>query len=82
MVRISADTAAEVGAADGDLLTVSTPRGSITLPLVVTDLAERVVWLPMNSVSSAVHRQLGVTAGAMVRIKTATRPVSSGTSGG
>jgi NADH-quinone oxidoreductase subunit G len=27
-----------------------------------------VVWLPLNSAGSAVHRQLGVTAGSLVRI--------------
>ncbi|OBK49946.1 NADH-quinone oxidoreductase subunit G [Mycobacterium kubicae] len=68
VVRLSADTAAEIGAADGDEVTVSTSRGSITLPLEVTDLPDRVVWLPLNSEGSAVHRQLGVTAGAVVDI--------------
>ncbi|HET9874603.1 MAG TPA: NADH-quinone oxidoreductase subunit G [Mycobacterium sp.] len=68
VVRLSADTAAEIGAAAGDPVSVSTSRGSISLPLVVTDLPPRVVWLPMNSADSAVHRQLGVTAGAVVQI--------------
>ncbi len=68
VLRLSADTAAEIGAADGDTVTVSTPRGSISLPLVVTDMPDRVVWLPLNSPGSAVHRQLGVTLGAVVRI--------------
>src|SRR5271166_672424 len=61
VVRLSADTAAEIGAADGDEVTVSTPRGSITLPLNITDMPDRVVWLPLNSPGSAVYRQLGVT---------------------
>lgn len=68
VLRLSADTAAEIGAADGDAVTVSTPRGSISLPLVITDMPDRVVWLPLNSSGSAVHRQLGVTVGATVRI--------------
>ena len=68
VARLSADTAAEIGAADGDPVTVSTPRGSITLPLAVTDMPDRVVWLPLNSPGSAVHRQLGVTVGGLVRI--------------
>ncbi len=68
VVRLSADTAAEIGAADGDAVTVSTARGSITLPLSVTDMPDRVVWLPLNSPGSAVHRQLGVTVGSIVRI--------------
>ena len=67
-VRLSADTAAEIGAADGDAVTVSTPRGSISLPLAVTDMPDRVVWVPLNSPGSAVHRQLGVTLGSTVKI--------------
>ncbi|OBF60103.1 NADH-quinone oxidoreductase subunit G [Mycobacterium sp. 852002-53434_SCH5985345] len=67
-VRLSADTAAEIGAADGDAVTVSTPRGSISLPLIITDMPDRVVWLPLNSPGCAVHRQLGVTLGSTVKI--------------
>ena len=68
VARLSADTAAEIGAADGDEVTVRTPRGSITLPLNITDMPDRVVWLPLNSPGSAVHRQLGVTIGSIVEI--------------
>ncbi len=68
VVRLSADTAAEIGATDGEPVTVSTDRGSITLPLNVTDLPNRVVWLPLNSPGSAVHQELGVTSGAVVKI--------------
>ena len=46
-------------AADGDEVTVSTARGAITLPLVITEMPDRVVWLPLNSPGSAVHAQLG-----------------------
>ena len=68
VVRLSADTAAEINAADGDEVTVSTSRGSITLPLNITDMPDRVVWLPLNSPGSAVQRQLGVTVGTTVKI--------------
>ena len=68
VLRLSADSATEIGAADGDAVTVSTSRGSITLPLVITDMPDRVVWLPLNSPGSAVHQQLGVTIGSIVRI--------------
>ena len=30
-------------------MTVRTDRGAITLPLTITDMPDRVVWLPMNS---------------------------------
>jgi NADH-quinone oxidoreductase subunit G len=68
VVRLSATTADEIGAADGDLVTVATNRGEITLPLEVTDMDDRVVWLPLNSPGSAVYQQLGVAAGAVVSI--------------
>jgi NADH-quinone oxidoreductase subunit G len=68
VARLSAATALEIGIADGDLVTVRSDRGAITLPLAVTEMADRVVWLPLNSVGSGVHQQLDVTAGAVVSI--------------
>jgi NADH-quinone oxidoreductase subunit G len=68
VARLSAATAADIGAADGDLVMVSSERGAITLPLAVTDMGERVVWLPLNSAGSAVYQELAVTAGAVVSI--------------
>jgi NADH-quinone oxidoreductase subunit G len=68
VARLSATTAAEVGAAQGDPVTVATNTGEVTLPLEVTDMDDRVVWLPLNSPGSAVYQQLGVTAGAVVSI--------------
>jgi NADH-quinone oxidoreductase subunit G len=55
------------------LVTVSTGRGEITLPLVITQMADRVVWLPMNSAGSVIHIQLGATAGDVVSIGRATQ---------
>ena len=78
VARLSAATAAEIGAAEHGLLTVSTARGSITLPLVFDDLPDRVVWLPTASRGSMVHVDLGVTAGEVVRIRgTATTSTGS-----
>jgi NADH-quinone oxidoreductase subunit G len=68
VVRLSAGTADAIGAAEEDQVTVSTTRGSITLPLSITEMPDNVVWLPLNSAGSAVHRELGVTAGAVVEI--------------
>ena len=68
VVRLSAATAAGIGATAGQPLTVSTGRGSITLPLVITEMPDGVVWLPLNSPGSAVHRHLGVATGSAVRI--------------
>ena len=71
VARLSAATAAAIGATD--TVTVSTGRGSVTLPLAITEMTDQVVWLPLNSPGSAVHRQLGVTTGAVVRIETGVR---------
>ncbi|MGV0593433.1 NADH-quinone oxidoreductase subunit G [Mycolicibacterium porcinum] len=68
VVRLSPATAAELGVASDDPVTVSTGRGTVTLPLAVTEMPDRVVWLPANSPGSAIHRQLGVTAGALVSV--------------
>ncbi|WP_135453355.1 NADH-quinone oxidoreductase subunit G [Mycobacterium sp. DL99] len=68
VVRLSPATAAELGVAPRDPVTVSTDRGAVTLPLSVTEMPDRVVWLPTNSPGSAIHRQLGVTAGGLVSI--------------
>jgi NADH-quinone oxidoreductase subunit G len=68
VVRLSAATAGAINAADGDNVSVSTARGEISLPLAITEMADNVVWLPLNSPGSAVHRQLGVTPGAVVKI--------------
>ncbi len=70
-VHLSAATAAEIGVGAGELVTVSTDRGSITLPLVLADLPPRVVWLPTRSPGSAVRRSLGADAGSVVRIAAA-----------
>jgi NADH-quinone oxidoreductase subunit G len=45
----------------------------VSLPLVITEMPDRVVWLPMNSPGSAVNAQLGVGAGSVVRIEAAMR---------
>ncbi|MEC3917587.1 NADH-quinone oxidoreductase subunit G [Nocardia sp. CDC160] len=69
VVRLSPHTAAEIGVTTGDPVTVSNDHGLITLPLVVTEMPDRVVWLPMNSPGSDVLVQLGTTPGHIVRIR-------------
>jgi NADH-quinone oxidoreductase subunit G len=73
VIRLSPGTAAENGLLDDELVTVSTDRGSITLPLEVTRLPDRVVWVPLNSPGSAVYRDLGPALGQPVRISRADR---------
>jgi NADH-quinone oxidoreductase subunit G len=68
VARLSAETASELGVRDGGDVTVSTDAGSVTLPLAVTDMPARVVWLPTNSAGSTVRATLRADAGAVVRL--------------
>ena len=69
VLRLSHDSAAAIGASTGDPVRVSTDHGHLTLPLAVTEMPDRVVWLPLNSPGSAVYEHLAVTPGHLVRIR-------------
>ncbi|MCC9709011.1 NADH-quinone oxidoreductase subunit G [Streptomyces sp. MNU76] len=70
--RVSAATAAETGVKNGDLLAVSGPAGVVELPLLIAEMPDRVVWLPLNSTGSGVASDTGALPGALVRIGPAT----------
>ncbi|TXS56361.1 NADH-quinone oxidoreductase subunit G [Streptomyces sp. t39] len=72
VARLSPATAAETGVKDGDALEVSGPAGSVRLPLQVTEMPDRVVWLPMNSVGGGVGADTGARPGELVRIAAVT----------
>jgi NADH-quinone oxidoreductase subunit G len=74
VAMVSETTAKEAGVAAGATVTVSTDRGAVTLPVVIADLPDRVVWLPTLSEGCHLHETLGVTAGAVVRISPGGRP--------
>jgi NADH-quinone oxidoreductase subunit G len=61
---MSAATAAGLG----DSVTVTGPTGSVTLPAVVADVLDDVVWVPLNSPGCHVHADLGAVPGATVRL--------------
>ena len=71
VARMSAATAAEAGTADGGKVTVATGHGSITVPVEIADMPDRVVWLPANSAGSAVRRELGAGHGSGVSVRSA-----------
>ena len=73
VARISAATAAGVGVADGEPLTVQAKAGSVTLPVVITDMPDHVVWLPTKSQGCAVRADLAVDAGAIVALRAGTK---------
>lgn len=77
VARMSATTAAALrgdvpdGVQHPATVEVSTSTGSIVLPLVVTDMPDHVVWVPLNSPGSQVHRTLGAAPGDVVRVRAA-----------
>ncbi|MFJ2232950.1 NADH-quinone oxidoreductase subunit G [Streptomyces sp. NPDC087859] len=70
--RVSAATAAEAGVKDGDVLAVTGPAGVVELPLQITVMPDRVVWLPLNSAGGGVASDAGAVPGSLVRIGPAT----------
>ena len=81
VVRLSAATAAGIGVADGEAVAVTTDRGEITLPLVITPMPDHVVWVPTNSIGSRVRSTLGVDAGAVVGISAGRLPAPDSPAG-
>ncbi|PWI11198.1 NADH-quinone oxidoreductase subunit G [Streptomyces sp. NWU339] len=66
--RVSAATAVEVGVEDGGLIAVTGTAGTVELPLSVTEMPDRVVWLPLNSAGGGVASDTGALPGSLVRI--------------
>ncbi|HXW43624.1 MAG TPA: NADH-quinone oxidoreductase subunit G [Streptosporangiaceae bacterium] len=71
VARMSASTAAEAGTADGGKVTVTTGRGTLTVPVEIADMPDRVVWLPTNSAGSEVRRVLAAGHGSEVTVRSA-----------
>ncbi|HEY5833738.1 MAG TPA: NADH-quinone oxidoreductase subunit G [Streptomyces sp.] len=72
VARLSAATAAEAGLSDGDPVLVTGPAGTVTLPLAVTPMPDRVVWVPLNSVGGGVASDTGARPGQVVGVASAT----------
>ena len=53
----------------GDQVTVSTERGSVTLPAAAADLPPGVVWVPGNSGPATVRSNLGAGHGTVVTVR-------------
>jgi NADH-quinone oxidoreductase subunit G len=69
VARMSPGTAAAAGLRDGDNVTLATDRGRVTLPLVVTDMPDGIVWAPQNSNGISLNRDLGALSGDVVRMQ-------------
>lgn len=64
---VSPVTAAGLGLLEGDLLTVNADDVRVTVPVVIADMVDHVVWLPTNSESCDL-RSLSGRAGAIVSV--------------
>jgi NADH-quinone oxidoreductase subunit G len=69
VARMSAATAAEAGLADGGKVVVSTAAGAVTADVRVTDMPNRVVWLPAHAAGCEVRRQLRAGHGTLVSLR-------------
>ncbi|MDS1271747.1 NADH-quinone oxidoreductase subunit G [Lipingzhangella sp. LS1_29] len=81
VARISPATATEAGLAEGQQLRVATDRGAIQLPVVSTEMPDRVVWLPTNAEGCAVRYSLGAGRGTVVNLQAVDPPGSANASG-
>jgi NADH-quinone oxidoreductase subunit G len=68
VARIGKDTARRLGLSDGEPLTVCGAMGEVSLPVLVTEMPDQVVWLPMRSPGSEVRAVLGTAPGGVVRL--------------
>ncbi len=61
VARLSAATAAEIGAADGDVVTVACDGSDVRLPLSVTEMPDRVAWVPMQTLAAPVGSLVAIS---------------------
>jgi NADH-quinone oxidoreductase subunit G len=65
---VSASTAGGLGVVDGDALTVRVGATTVTAAVLVSEMADHVVWLPTNSVGSDLRAALAGAPGALVSV--------------
>jgi NADH-quinone oxidoreductase subunit G len=70
-------TLSTLGVAEGEPVTLSTESGSVTLPAVVGDVDEGVVWAPASSGGVHLGRDLGVRSGGRVTVRPAPTPAAA-----
>lgn len=69
VARINEKLAAALGVSNGELVTVSTNHGALSLNVEISEMCDEVVWLPRNAVASQSLRMLGALNGAQVNIR-------------
>ena len=68
IVVISPARAKSLGVNESDLVRVSNEYGAITLPCSISDIEESSVWLPRNSQSSQLIRNLATVSNSIVKV--------------
>ena len=68
IVVISPARAKSLGVNESDLVRVSNEYGAVTLPCSISDIEESSVWLPRNSQSSQLIRNLGTVSNSIVKV--------------
>jgi NADH-quinone oxidoreductase subunit G len=81
VARLGREAAARLGVGDGDPVTVTGATGSITLPALVTEMPDRVVWVPMRGPGSEVRAELGTAPGGVVTLSVPS-PAPTASTGG
>jgi NADH-quinone oxidoreductase subunit G len=69
VARINGALATSLAVSNGDLVTISTDRGALSLNVEISDVVDNVVWLPRNGVGSQSLRILGALNGAEVKVR-------------
>ena len=68
VVVISSARAKALGVSENDLVRVSNDYGAVTLPCSISDIEDSSVWLPRNSQSSQLIRNLGTVSNSIVKV--------------
>ncbi len=68
VARISREVGDRLGVADGDLVQVSGPAGTLILPAMLTTIADGTVWLPARVAGESVAARIGATVGDPVDV--------------
>ena len=69
VAHISTNRAAQLGVEENGLIKISSEKGSVTLPVKISKMADNAIWVPRNSINSQVIPNLGFVRGAVKVVK-------------
>jgi NADH-quinone oxidoreductase subunit G len=67
--HVSSNCASKLGVVAGDLVKISSDLGSITLPVLISEMSDDEIWTPRNSIGSQVIPNLGFTSGLVTVVR-------------